>query len=324
MTGNYYIMSNGILKRKENTIYFINKEVKRALPLTQIKTIFLFGNVTVSSQAVKFLAMNHIPIHIFNKYGFYVGTYYPREKYLSGRLLVKQAEHYLDGEKRLYLAKEFVKGAALNIVQNCYRFKIHEETEEINKLVEELKTAEKITEVMNIEARIREEYYKGIDKVMPEEFKFVKRTRQPPKNRLNALISLGNSILYTTVLSEIYLTQLNPTISYLHEPFERRFSLSLDLAEIFKPIIVDRLIFALVRQRIIQAKHFDLDLNSCLLSKEGKRIFVSHYDKKLKTTIKHKKLGRSVSYRRLIRLEAYKLIKHLLGIKRYKSFVAWW
>ena len=324
MTGNYYIMSNGILRRKENTIYFINKDVKRPLPLTQIKTMFLFGNVTVSSQAVKFLSVNHIPIHIFNKYGFYVGSYYPREKYLSGRLLVKQAEHYLDKEKRLYLAKEFVRGAAVNLAQNCIRFGISETSEEIKGLIGELEKTGKITEVMNVEARIRDTYYRGFDVIMPDDFKFVKRTRQPPKNRLNALISLGNSILYTTVLSEIYLTQLNPTISYLHEPFERRFSLSLDLSEIFKPIIVDRLIFALIKQRIIQPKHFDLDLNSCLLNKEGKKIFVANYDKKLKTTIKHKKLGRNVSYKRLIRLEAYKLIKHLLGIKRYKPFIAWW
>lgn len=65
----------------------------------------------------------------------------------------------------------------------------------------------------------------------------------PPDNMINSLISFVNTLIYTKVLSEIYHTQLNPTISYLHEPGVRRFSLSLDIAEVFKPLIGDRLIF---------------------------------------------------------------------------------
>ena len=138
------------------------------------------------------------------------------------------------------------------------------------------------------------------------------------------MISFGNSLLYSTVLSEIYHTQLNPTISYLHEPFERRFSLALDLAEIFKPLIVDRTIFSLVNRGVIGKEDFRRELNGVLLSENGKKKFLKAYGEKLETTIKHRKLGRNVSYQRLIRLECYKLVKHLLGTEKYEPFVIWW
>lgn len=76
--------------------------------------------------------------------------------------------------------------------------------------------------------------------------------KDPQNNELNTLISFGKSLLYTTVLSEIYKTHLDPTIAYLHTTNNRRFTLNLDIAEIFKPIIVDRLIFTLINRRKIK------------------------------------------------------------------------
>lgn len=135
---------------------------------------------------------------------------------------------------------------------------------------------------MNVEGRIRAEYYKKFNEILPEKFQMDTRTRQPPQNMINSLISFGNSMMYATVLTELYNTQLNPTISYLHDPFERRYSLSLDLSEIFKPFIVDRLIFYLVNKRMITEKHFEKDLNSCLLNKKGRNKFIDEYNKRLK------------------------------------------
>jgi len=177
---------------------------------------------------------------------------------------------------------------------------------------------------MAIEGAIRNTYYKTYDKILPASFRFGVRTKHPPENPLNALISFGNSLMYGTVLTEIYNTQLNPTVSYLHEPSERRFSLSLDIAEIFKPFLVDRVIFKLVNKNMLSDADFVQELNSCLLTEKGRRTFLADWDAKLKTTIKHRELKRNVSYQRLIRLECYKLTKHLLGTKLYKPFVMWW
>ncbi len=141
---------------------------------------------------------------------------------------------------------------------------------------------------------------------------------------MNVLISFGNSIIYTMMLSEIYKTHLDPRIGYLHTTNFRRFTLNLDAAEIFKPIIIDRLIFTLLDKKMITKDNFEKQAEGLLLKEKGKKTFVEELDKKLETTINHKSLGRSVSYRRLLRLELYKLEKHLMGEQLYEPFVASW
>ena len=147
---------------------------------------------------------------------------------------------------------------------------------------------------------------------------------RPPDNMINSLISFVNSLIYAKVLSEIYRTQLNPAISYLHEPGVRRYSLCLDIAEVFKPLIGDRLIFALLNRKQITEESFTKDLNFLHLTKDASALIVRELEERLKKTINHKELGKQVSYQYLIRLEAYKLIKHLIGEKEYEGFKIWW
>ena len=126
------------------------------------------------------------------------------------------------------------------------------------------------------------------------------------------------------MLSEIYHTQLNPTISYLHEPGARRFSLCLDHSEVFKPLIGDRLIFSLLNRKQITEDSFTKELNFLHLKKEASATITRELEERLKKTIMHRELGRQVSYQYLMRLEAYKLIKHLIGEKEYEGFKIWW
>jgi len=321
MRKNYYIISDGKLMRDENTIYFENEEGKKPIPINTIYAIYALGSLSITSKAISYLAKEGVCIHFFNRYGFYEGSFYPRESLISGEVVLRQAEHHLEKEKRLYLAKAFVEGSILNMARVAK--KSGEDDTDIISTLQSLYDAKSIAEIMGIEATARNAYYAKFDSIL-KELKFEKRSRQPPENEVNAMISFGNSLLYSAVLSELYHTQLNPAISYLHEPSERRFSLALDLAEIFKPLIVDRLIFNLVNNRIIQKDDFDREMNGILLNENGKRKFVKAFNERLEKTIKHKDLNRNVSYQRLIRLECYKLIKHFFGVEKYKPFVIWW
>ena len=150
------------------------------------------------------------------------------------------------------------------------------------------------------------------------------RSKQPPQNEVNALISFGNMMCYTLCLKAIHQSQLNPTISFLHTPGERRYSLCLDISEVFKPILVDRTIFKVMNKRIIQAKHFDKQLNKCILNPSGKKLFVQAFEERLSETIRHRKLNRSVSFRHLVKLECYKIAKDILGIEEYQPFKMYW
>lgn len=322
----YYIFSNGRVKRKENTIYIENEEGQRkAIPVENVHSIHLFGELDLNTKLLNFLSQQNIPVHVYNYYGFYAGSFMPRDRNVSGDLTVKQVEHYLDEEKRFFIALCFVEGALFHMVRNLREYKDTKSyQDEISKELQNAYEAKSISELMGCEGRAKDAYYQAFNVILKQDFFIEKRQKRPPTNPVNALISFGNSMIYSTVLSEIYQTQLNPTISYLHEPRERRYSLSLDIAEIFKPLIADPIIFKLVNNNMIKREDFDEDVNFCYMSETGRKKFLKEFDQKLSTTIKHRKLKRKVSYRTLIRLECYKLIKHLLGDEIYSPFKAWW
>jgi CRISPR-associated protein Cas1 len=259
-----------------------------------------------------------------------MGTFYPREHLNSGYMILKQAENYSDMDKRIIIARGFVTGAVRNIKQVLKYYNnrgkdLSEFISRIDELSELSMNSKDINELMAFEGNIREYYYKAFDVILDDQdFVFEQRSRRPPRNYLNCLISFGNSILYTITLSEIYQTHLDPRIGFLHTTNFRRFSLNLDVAEVFKPIIIDRLIFTLISKRMITKKDFEKETGGILMKEKAKKTFIEELDKRLQTTIKHRKLAHQVSYRRLIRLELYKIEKHLMGEEEYSPFVAQW
>ena len=330
MKRSFYIYNDGMMQRKDNTIRFVNElGSKKDIPIENVGDLYVMSEMNFNTSLINLLAKYGVTVHFFNYYSFYTGSFYPREQLLSGSLLVKQVEHYSDYEKRLEIAKKFIEAAADNIYRNLRYYNsrgknVKEYMEIIDNLRKRLPLSTNIQELMGYEGNIRKVYYEAWNIIIDQEINFEKRIMHPPDNMINTLISFVNSVIYTKVLSEVYMTQLNPTISYLHEPSERRFSLCLDIAEIFKPMIGDRLIFSLLNKKQITEKSFTKGLNRMHLTKEASALILREIDNKLLTTIKHKELNKVVTYKYLMRLECYKLVKHLLGEKEYDGFRIWW
>jgi len=322
----YYLFSSGRISKSNNTISILSKDgVKKDIPIMDIHAIHVFGQCDFNSALISFLNTKGITVHFYNYYGNYAGSYYPREKLLSGLVTVKQVQHYLDKQKRLFLASEFVKTATYNMLANLqyYKSKKKDVTEHIDRikvLQGHIAQCKEIDELMGIEGNCRDSYYESFGSFLRAGFCLEKRTRMPPHNMLNALISFGNGMMYGSVLTEIYQSQLNTTVSFLHEPGYRRHSLSLDIAEVFKPVIVDKVIFKLINSKTIKQDDFDDSLNGCYLAESGRAAFVSEYDRRMENTVYIASLKRSVSYRRLIRLECHKIIKHIVEGIMYTGF----
>lgn len=326
-----FIFSDGKLKRKQNTVFFETTDGnKRYLPIQDIGEIMVFGEIVVNKRLLEFLAKKEVILHYFNYYGYYIGSYYPREHLNSGYMILRQAEHYLDHEKRMLLARQFVFGAAQNMIQVLKYYErrgrpigdIRLALEELTGKIDDYHDTD---ELMGLEGNMRSLYYQALDAIVDNPlFTFEKRTRRPPRNHMNTLISFGNSILYTTILSEIYKTHLDPRIGFLHATNFRRFTLNLDIAEIFKPIIVDRTIFTLIGRNQLTEADFESEMGGILLKESGRKTFVTEMDRKLSTTLMHQSSGRNVSYRRLLRLELYKLQKCLMGEESYIPYQAKW
>ncbi|MEW6735944.1 MAG: CRISPR-associated endonuclease Cas1, partial [Acidobacteriota bacterium] len=235
----YYLSKSGRLSRKDNTLYFETQEtdptqpeaepktVKRAIPVEDVDALFIFGEVDLNTKVLNFLAQHKIPAHVFNHYGYYSGSYYPREYLNSGFLIVKQVEHYTKPKLRLPIAREFVSSAAHNILKNLKYYHnrgtdLATQIAEIEAECPGIEIAADICELMGSEGRIRNHYYSAFSAILKNDLEFTKRVRRPPDNIINALISFGNSMVYAACLTQIYRTTLNPTISYLHEPGARR------------------------------------------------------------------------------------------------------
>ncbi|MEK4799371.1 type I-B CRISPR-associated endonuclease Cas1b [Thermoactinomyces sp. FSL K6-2592] len=325
-----YITSHGELKRKDNTLFFETEEGVRYIPVEDTKEIHVLGEVTITKKFLEFCAQKGILLHFYNFHEYYTGSFYPKEHLNSGYMIVKQTEYYLDGEKRLDLSKRFVSGSLLNLEQVLKYYvnrgkPVEPILERIGKERENVDGVGDIPALMGIEGRAREAYYSAFDLILEnKDFVFEKRSRRPPLNRMNALISLGNQLLYNIVLSEIYKTHLDPRIGFLHSSNFRRFSLNLDVAEIFKPIIVDRVILSLIGKKELQAKDFSKEFQGVVLKDKAYSLFLRKFDERLQATIKHRKLRRNVSYRSLIRMELYKVQKHLIGEEEYEPYKSLW
>lgn len=338
MKKTYYLFNPGQLERKDNTLKFTpivkdgNGEESngqpRYLPVEDVNEFYVFGSLRANSSLFNFLGQKDIAVHFFDYYENYTGSFMPRDSLLSGKMILAQTSAYQNKKKRLLIAQKFIEAAAYNMVKNLqYYNRRGKDMEDVINIIKgyaaKLSETNSVQELMGTEGMIRQTYYEAFNLIL-NDFEMGNRSKQPPQNEVNALISFGNMMCYTFCLRAIHQTQLNPTISFLHIPGERRYSLALDVAEVFKPVIIDRVIFKVLNKREIQEKHFDRKLNKCLLNQSGKKIFVKAIEDKLMETIKHRTLNRNVSYRHLMKLECYKLAKHLLEIEEYKPFKMYW
>lgn len=321
-----YITSMGELTRKDNSLCFRKEGKNVYIPVENTKEIYCLNEISINTKLLDFLSRNNIVVHFFNYYEGYNGTFYPKNQYNSGRLLIKQVEKY--NSSRLVVAKAIVKAIGENIEEVLYHYYKHNKKDVKGTIdwirkefILKIDNANNIKEVMAIEGEVWQKFYSNFKYFLPEDFIMNKRVRRPPDNPINAMISFGNTLLYTKTISAIYRTHLDQRISFLHEPSEGRFSLSLDISEAFKPVIVYKTIFDLVNnKKITVSKHFDKKVNYCLLNEEGRNIFISAFEERLESVFIHPTLKRKVSYRTAIKLDCYKLIKFILEDKDFRPF----
>ena len=330
----YYLFNPGRLSRKDNTLKFTpvdeagNEGKPRYLPVEQVDQLYCFGSVDANSAMYNFLGKNEIAVHFFDYYENYTGSFLSKDYLLSGKMLVSQVAAHTDKKKRIEIAQKFIDGASFNMLKNLKYYDnrgkdLQPLIDKIEELRKSIPATSKVDELMGVEGNIRMNYYEAFNLII-NDFVMGARTKQPPLNPVNSLISFGNMMCYSQVLRSIHQTQLNPTISFLHTPGDRRYSLALDIAEIFKPLLVDRVIFKVLNKRELQEKDFDVKLNKVIMKEAGKKRFIQAFENRLTETIMHRKLKKKVSYKHLIKLEAYKLQKDLLGIENYKPLKMWW
>lgn len=322
----FHIVNEGILGQSEYKILFENKNKKVFIPIEASKIINIYSNVIINSNFFNLMNNKNIIVNFYDKHNRYIGKFIPNNVRRSSLLLLKQVMIYNNKYKRLNMAKCILKSEIYNQKSNLkyYNRRYNCHIEKKIKIIEDMEN--KIADIQEneklllLEARIKGIYYSCFNDILQNsEFKFTKRSKRPPQDPINALISFGNTLLYNYIAKEIYKTKLDIRIAYLHSSNNRYESLNLDLADIFKPIIVDKIIFTLINKKIINSKlHFEKINYGIYLNTEGRNIVINEFYKKIRdiTTLGKNKM----SYEKIIRKEIYKLINSIDNDEKFRAF----
>ncbi len=323
----HFLMSNGRLRRQDNNLYFDRYDEDcevvgtKILPINAIDEVYLLAKVDLDSFTMAFIANNNILLHFFSPFQSFRGNFFPNTSNSvnkSGFVLLQQLRAFDDTKHRLYIAKQITKGHIKNGASNCKRYSVDFVVDEY---LASLDKAKNIAEVMASEGAFKKNYYQTWNKIIKNQrsFKFTTRSKRPPTDKLNSFISYVNSRVYNIVLSEIYKTELDPRIGFLHEPNYRSLSLHLDIAEIFKPIIADNLIFTMLNKNEITAKDFKTDSGRIRFTNDAiKKIEIKMISKLTEQTIIGKQ---KLTWRQVIRREVNQLKKRVCEFVEYEPFV---
>ncbi len=316
-----FLFSNCTIIRKDNNLYLKKEdETKRPFPIKTVEMIYCIGRVNIDSYALSFLFNQNILIYFFDFNGRFSGNGFPespQQVNKSGFVLLQQLRAFDDDKHRLYIAKQITVGH----LKNCY--------ENVNKVMNkdillkslnDLENTKTIKEIMGVEGNFKREYYQCWNLVIKNQksFKFMQRSKRPPVDKINSMISFINTIIYSFVLSEIYKTELDPRIGFLHEPNYKHLSLHLDIAEIFKPLIGDKVLFRLLNKNMITSKSFSTKNKMIRLISEAKQIIIKELLEEMETIVEINKqrLNRYL----LIRREVNQIKKTIVEYSEYTPF----
>ena len=327
---NHHVFSDGRLERHEDTLRIdLLDGGKEHLPVESVDALYLHGQIEFNTRALGLLNEHAVPVHVFGWKDYYNGSYLPKRSQTSGNTVVEQVLAYDDNSRRMGIAADIIAASIHNMRVNVQyydgrRGSFGDAVGRLRELKQRAAEVDDVQTLRGVEATARKAYYRCFDEILREPFELTRREYNPPTNEANALVSFLNGMVYATCVSAIRKTALDPTVGYVHEPGERRYTLSLDIADIFKPILADRVAFRVVNRQQLTIDEFESELDGCLLTEAGRKVVLEEFEKTLDETIEHPRLNRKVSYKTLVQTDVYSLKKHVLTGEPYRPTERWW
>jgi CRISPR-associated protein Cas1 len=307
------------LKRQDNTLKISSSTGTITFPIEKVRHIVLLADSRLNSRLLTLCGKHGVRISVFDYYGYFKGAFEPINQNPSGRVKLAQAELILDEPMRMSIAREIIRGAGHNMCANLLYYQYRGNTQlagvinEMQVLLEKLYSAKNIAAIMGVEGNLHQIYY-SVWKFIDEKLAFGPRVRRPPNNPINCLLSFLNQLTYTVVRHEISKTHLEETFSLLHSTGSGRVSLSLDIAEPFKPILASGLIISMTRRNMIKDNWFEQHDGICLLTETGRKHMAEQFSNRLE-----EKYG-GKSFREWIYLDALGIERQAMGLSEYESF----
>lgn len=305
--------------------------------LSDVSHVALFGNIQVTTQAVQELCEQEIPLAYFSMGGWFYGL--TRGHGLKNVFTrIEQFRAADDEERCLALARRMVQGKIKNQRTMLMRLHVDAPTAVVQQLKEQISrvmSARSLGELLGMEgaaAAVYFQHFAGMIKVCADDdeipglessatkkaeneftFDFAKRTRRPPTDPVNALLSLAYSLLAKDCTIAALAVGFDPYIGFYHQPRFGRPALALDLMEEFRPLVAESTVLTAINNRMITPGHFVRAGDAVNLTPAGRKVFFQAYEQRMNALITHPVFDYKVSYRRVLELQARLLASHLTG-----------
>lgn len=292
-------------------------EVVRKLPLHQVRAIYLYGAVQLTAQAAESCLEHGIDVAYFAASGRFLGLL--RGLPMSGvDARLGQTRLFQEPFFRVKLARAALRAKIHN--QRVMLMRNGEVPDRVLRLLAEARDAcddaQTIPELMGCEGAAANLYFEQFASMLKGDvwkFDFMGRNRRPPRDPVNALLSLGYSILAKELAGVCHAVGLDPFLGFMHQPRYGRPALALDLMEEFRPLIADSVAISLVNRGEIDPADFIKSANGTFLNEQGRRRFWEAWFRRMDTEVKHPQFGYTMSYRRMLEVQARQLWRVVRG-----------
>ena len=304
-------------------------EVLLRLPLGDITQIVVVGAVGVTTPALHRLLERNIPLLFLSARGRYLGKIATPASYHLP-LRQQQFARNDDASFALQMAQSITAGKIRNQgIQAARWARRHplpaDQCQQLRQSAAQAAVAPNLPTLLGIEGNAARLYFELFQQVIPPAWGFLNRNRRPPKDPVNALLSLGYTLLTQTLSSALEVVGLDPYLGYFHTEHYGRPALALDLLEEFRAPIVDSLVASLVSHQQLTPADFETDPQNggVYLSTHGWRIFARRFTHKLETPIFWRSLGRRLNYQKIFEVQARQLAHLIQGRQsQYRPFMA--
>jgi len=321
-----YLSEQGAKLVKESKRFLVQKDnaVILEIPEFKVERIFIFGNIQLTTQAMKYLLESGIDVSFFSLYGKFLGKLVPAES-KNVPLRIAQYQHHFSEEFKLNTGKILVSGKIKNAKSLLLKYaRNHPEVDfshqinEMDRLLEEVFRKNSLSSLLGVEGRASAVYFECFGKMILKNFTFTSRVARQPKDPVNSLLSFGYALLTGELFSSLAARGFDPYLGFLHSHEYGRPALALDLMEEFRQPVIDRLVLELINKEMIKPDEFESTQQGLYLTDTARKEYLKNYERRMQTKISH--ADSTLSYREIVYYQVDAFAKALLEKKQYIPF----
>lgn len=309
-----------------------NERIKKHVPLFDVERVIIIGRPYVTIPTLQRLARRGIPINFITTYGRWIGAMTSNDN-MDAMRRIKQYEFYIDEKKNLEIAKKIIYAKLMNSRRVLQRLSANRKESQthvqmsacnfLKSLASQTQDATSKMALRGIEGSAAARYFERLADFFPAEIPFTVRTRRPPKDEANAILSWTYTILYGEIETIIRAQGLDPCIGFIHETSHGTPCLALDLMEPLRAPICDLLVLNMLNHHTLKKEDFRLDLESggVFLKKEAQRKFFVNYETAMSRKFRLTKDTEHVDFRQIIKKQIFTVLHYLEGIEGEDFFL---